>query len=269
MKSIFRAAPGQAPKYEAEAGDGLFVRSAARAMQVLAAFHEARGPLSLSEIAGRSGLDRSATQRIVHTLSKLGYIRRSPDGRGYLPGIRLLDHTLDVLRLDPLVQRATPVLLELRRTIPERIDLSLFDDTRLIYAFRIQSKRETFYATLVGHSVPAYATAGGRAALSVLDDDSVRGIINRSDLTCYTLKTRTDPEEILGQVQAARDHGYAVVVDEFLQGEIAIGVAIASRGMPVGAIHVAGSLSEWSPEDFERQAAPVAMESARAIMASL
>jgi len=269
MKSIVRATPGKELKFEAEEGDTLFVRSAARSMQVLAAFHGVSQPLSLGDIARLSGLDRSAAQRIVHTLSKLDYLRRSSDDRGYLPGIRLLDHTLDVLRLDPLVQKATPVLLELRRTLRERIDLSLFDDTRLIYAFRIQSKRETFYATLVGHSVPAYATAGGRAALSLLSDDAVREVLERSELLQYTSDTRTDVDDILTQVQRARSKGYALIVDEFLRGEVAIGTAIAREGVPIGAIHVAGSLSEWSPDEFEQQVAPLAMEAARAIMASL
>ena len=269
MKPILRAAPSQEIKFEAEAGDALFVRSAARAMQVMSAFHGVSGPLSLTEIARLAGLDRSASQRILHTLTKLGYIRRSPDDRGYLPGIRLLDHTLDVLRLDPLVQKATPVLLELRRSLRERIDLSLFDDTRLIYAFRIQSKRETFYATLVGHSVPTYCTAGGRAVLSVLSDANAQGILSRCDLAPYTETTLTGPTEILQKVQEARRKGFAMVVEEFVQGEVAIGVPLARDGVPLGAIHVAGSLSEWSPATFERQVAPLAMEAARAIVGSL
>src|SRR5690606_42074891 len=63
---------------------------------------------------------------------------------------------------------ASPVLLDLRRNALERVDLSVFDDLRLVYASRLQSKRETFFATLVGHSVPTFCTAGGRAILSHL-----------------------------------------------------------------------------------------------------
>jgi len=270
MASILRAEPAQVTDFQAAEEDKLFVRAAGRAMRVLGAFHHASGPLSLSEIAARADLDRSAVQRLVHTLVRLGYMRRSPDDRGYLPGIRLLDHTLDVLRLDPVVQKATPVLLALRKTVLERVDFSLYDETRLVYALRMQSKRETFYATLVGHSVPAYCTAGGRAALSVLSDAAARDIVMRSSLDKYTSKTVNDPDGILALIARARSDGYAVVVDEFVQGEVAIGVAISgSNGVPLGAIHVAGSLSEWTPDAFERHAAPVATEAARAINGSL
>jgi len=270
MISILRAEPAQKTDFQAAEEDKLFVRAAGRAMRVLGAFHHAGGPLSLSEIAARAELDRSAVQRLVHTLVRLGYMRRSADDRGYLPGIRLLDHTLDVLRLDPVVQKATPVLLELRKTLRERVDFSLYDDTRLIYALRMQSKRETFYATLVGHSVPAYCTAGGRAALSVLSEAAAREVVARSNLQKYTSKTCTDPDGIAALIARARADGYAMIVDELLLGEVAIGVAISrGDGVPLGAIHVAGSLSEWTPDAFERNAAPVAMEAAHAINGSL
>lgn len=269
MTRILRAEPLGLGKNEAPKSDALFVRAAGRAMQVLGAFHQAGGPLSLSEIASAAGIDRSAAQRLVHTLLSLGYLRRGPDGRGYLPGIRILDATLDLLRLDPMVQKATPVLLELRKTVRERVDLSLYDRTRLVYALRMQSKRETFYATLVGHSVPTYCTAGGRAALSVLPEEEARRIVTCTPLHAYTSKTETDIDAIMARIDQARADGYAVVVDEFVQGEVAIGIAIARDSVPLGALHVAGSLSEWTPKDFVDKITPLATEAARAVIGSL
>ncbi|MBC7133706.1 MAG: helix-turn-helix domain-containing protein [Roseovarius sp.] len=57
--------------------DPLFVGAIARGFRVLAAFHGASGPLSLGEIAARSGLGKSAVQRIVHMLRQQGYLRRA------------------------------------------------------------------------------------------------------------------------------------------------------------------------------------------------
>lgn len=267
MNRYFRVeAPQSAHNQAVE--DRLFVRAAERAMQVLGAFHHATGPLTLSGISESAGLDRSAAQRLVHTFMKLGYIRRSSDDRGYLPGIRLMDHTLDLLRLDPVVQKATPVLLELRKSLRERVDLSLYDETRLIYALRMQSKRETFFATLVGHSVPTYCTAGGRAVLSQLPEEEAREILHRTPLHPFTSSTKVDPEEIMAELAIARENRYAVVCDEYALGEVALGVAITDRnGAPLSAIHVAGSLSEYTPEEFVAKAAPLAIEAASAIMA--
>ncbi|MDR5905735.1 IclR family transcriptional regulator [Franzmannia qiaohouensis] len=251
---------------ENQKNDPLFLQSVARAMQVLSAFHTADGAMSLSEIAKQAGIDRSAAQRIVHTLRELGYLKRDNEDSGFLPELRILDHTLDYLSLNPVVRNATPVLLELRRNIRERVDLSLFDDTRVVYAARMQSKRETFFATLVGHSVPTFCSSGGRAILSRLNDDEVRDILDRSDLTPVTPRSITDPAAILDKVQEAREQGYALAKEEILIGEIALGVAITDKhDRPCGAIHVAGSLSDWTTEAFRDRVFPLASEAARAI----
>ncbi|MDP0971866.1 helix-turn-helix domain-containing protein, partial [Klebsiella pneumoniae] len=77
--------------------DPLFVQAIARAMQVLSTFHDASKPLTLNEIAAAGGMGKSAAQRVVHTLRQLGYVQRDADDRGYVPGIRILDHTRDYL----------------------------------------------------------------------------------------------------------------------------------------------------------------------------
>lgn len=247
-------------------GDPMFVNSVGRALQVLAAFHQTDRPLSLTQIADLAGVGRSGAQRLVHTLSKLGYIERDEDDRGYVPGIRILDHTVDFLRLRAVVRRATPVLLDLRKNARERVDLSLFDDLRVVYAARLQSKRETFFATLVGHSVPTFCTSGGRAIMAHLGDEEVDGIIARSDRRPFTDKTITAPEEVKSMVREARQLGFAMTVEEVLVGELAIGVAVlGSGGWPLGAIHIAGSLSDWTIQGFRERFAPLAVEAANAI----
>lgn len=265
-RTFLRDTPGDRELGAEHAEDPLFNRSAARAIAVLSAFHGIDGPMTLSEIARAARIDRSAAQRLVHTLRALGHLKRSEDGRGFLPDLRLLDHAHDCLRLDPVVQRATPVLLELRRNVRERVDLSLFDDRRVIYATRMQSKRETFFATLVGHAVPTFCSSGGRAILAALPEAEARAIVERSERAPLTPKTETAPDVIMTRVAEARRLGYALVCEEILVGEIAIGAAIRnSAGRPVAAVHVAGSLSEWTPEAFTARIAPLAAEAASAI----
>jgi len=265
-RNTTRAESGLRDLTEEQRSDTLFVRSVERAMTVLSAFHHADAPLSLSEIAKRAGMDRSAAQRMVHTLRSRGYIERDTAESGFRPGIRILDHTLDRLRLDPLVRRATPVLQELRKSVRERVDLSLFDDLRLLYAVRLQTKRQTFYTTLVGHSVPTFCTSGGWAILSKLPDERVRDIIERSDRRPFTPHTVSDVGEILEKVAQTRRQGYSLAIGQILAGEIAAGFPVLNtKGEPVAAIHIAGSLSEWTPEDYVTRVVPLGQEAARAI----
>jgi IclR family pca regulon transcriptional regulator len=51
-----------------------------------------------------------------------------------------------------------------------------------------------------------------------------------------------------------------------LIGEVVLAAAVVTKdGRPLGAVHIAGSLSEWSIEDFRRKFSPLAIEAARAI----
>ncbi|MBO0344499.1 IclR family transcriptional regulator [Roseibium sp. CAU 1637] len=246
--------------------DPLYVQSLGRAMQVLSAFHQTDKPLTLQEIATISGVGRSAVQRMVFTLRAMGYVDRDPDDRGYVPGLRILDHTLDFQRLNPVVVKAAPVLLELRRMARERIDLSLWDDLRLVYASRLQSKREILSSTLIGHKVPLFCTSGGWAILAHLTDAEADALLTRSDRTQCTPKTITDIKQLKREIAKAREKGYAVAHEQILSGEIAMAAAILDANRrPVAAIHLAASLAEWSPEEFEKQFAPLIIQAARTV----
>lgn len=246
-----------------DANPQLLLQTVVRAMRVQEAIGAQGRPLSLAEIAAEIGVDRSAAQRIAHTLEALGYLERAPGGNGFGPGRKALDRCFDYLRANPLVERSTPVLIELRKETRERVDLSLFDGPSIIYAVRMQSKRETFFATLIGNRMPAFNTSGGRAMLSLLNDDEIASILARSKLLQYTPRTITDVAKIREKIERARHDGYALVQEEALMGEIVLAAAIRdAAGRPLAAVHIAGSLSEWSEEHFRNRFAPLAMEAA-------
>lgn len=254
------------PKPTDTRGDASFVQSLGKAMRVLEAFQETDTPLSLAEISNRAGITRSGAQRLVHSFRELGYMRLSDDGRGFLLDLGILDLTYHYLRMHPLIRRATPILQELRRNVRERVDLSLFDGQRMIYAVRLQSKREVFFATLIGNSVPTYCTSGGWAVMAMLPDSEVDALLDSADKRPVTPRTLTESAAIREQVELTRGNGHSLALEQILMGEVAVGVAIPGPdSRPIGAIHIAGSLSEWQPEDFRRHAAPLASAAVNAI----
>lgn len=246
--------------------DPLFVQSLAKGFRLLEAFAQQPGELSLNQLAALSGLDRSTVQRMAHTLVSVGYLERGNNGRGYTLGKRILERTFDYLRSNPLLERASSVLIDLQKMSGERVDLSLFDDLSIIYAMRRQTKRQTFFATLVGRRIPTFSSSGGRAILSHLPEEEVDDILARSDLRPMTPKTITNPAVIKEKVQEARAMGYAVSLEENLLGEIVLASPILDYSLrPVAAVHISSSLSEWDPQSFTQKFGPLAIETARAL----
>lgn len=254
------------PEASATANDRLFMKSVERTFTVLEVFSSSQAPLTLAEIAKLAGIDKSGAQRICHTLQTLGYLERSSNGRGLVPGKKILERSFDYLRYNPLIERAAPVLVNLRNELQERVDLSLFDDLTLIYAYRLLTKRDYFYANLAGRRIPTFLSSGGRAIMSHLPDDEVDSILERSDLQPRTVKTVTNIDELWECIRQARQDGFALAAEQWLLGEIAIASAILdAQGRPIAAIHVSGSLSEWTPESFRHRIGPRVIEATRAL----
>src|SRR6218665_1816219 len=155
----------QAPRHRKEqflGSDNLFVQSLAKGIGLLEALGARPGALSLTDLADLTGIDRSTTQRMTHTLVQLGYMEKAATARGFVPGRKILDRTFDSLSHNLLIERASPILTDLQREAGERVDLSLFDDLSIIYAWRRQTKRQTFFSTLGGRRTPCYWWPGGR-----------------------------------------------------------------------------------------------------------
>lgn len=233
----------------------LEVKSVGKAFKVLEVFTGREQLLSLGEITTRTRLDKSAVQRLTHTLQKLGYLDQDPVSRRYMLGIRVLDPAFGYLRSHPLIEKAAPILLDLRRTIGERVDLSLLDRGALVYVLRLQSKRESVLtAAHVGLRIPLYCAAGGRAVLAKLSDAEATRMVKNFRYHQHTPKTITAPQLIMKEVRKSRRLGFALQVEQWRLGEIALGAAITNDlGRPIGAVHVVGSTTEWSAANFERK----------------
>lgn len=244
----------------------LFVQSLAKGLSLLEAFGARPGPMSLNELAVQAGVGRSTAQRMAHTLVSLGYLEKGYNGRGYVVGKKILDRTFDFLRNNPLIERATPILTDLQRESGERVDFSLFDDLSIIYALRRQTKRQTFFATLIGRRIPTFRSSGGRAILAYLPDEKVNDILERSSLTPATSKTEINIDCIKAKIAEARTYNYAISMEESLLGEIVLASAILDHNRcPIAAIHIAGSCSEWTSNEFAKRFGPLAIEAARAL----
>jgi IclR family transcriptional regulator, pca regulon regulatory protein len=91
-------------------------------------------------------------------------------------------------------------------------------------------------------------------------------ILSRRDRCAITPKSLTDIDKIWDKVREARRDGYSYASEEALIGEVVLAAVITNGNkQPIGAVHIAGSPSEWSVEDFRGKYAPLAIEAARAL----
>lgn len=229
----------------------LFVGSTEKAFRVLEAFDGSKRHMTLADIARASELDRSATQRFVHTLEALGYLRRIPDTRSYGLSPRVLQLSYNYLRANDLIDKASPYLLDISRSLGETTNLQELDGHEIVFVARFPG-RHLALDIAVGSRLPAFFTASGTAILSRLTEARRREILEQTALTAITPYTETEPARLLARVRRVAAKGYAIVCNETVLGDISVAAPIIDhRGQAVAAINIAVPTTRWTVQSVE------------------
>ncbi len=243
--------------------DPLMVMSVEKAFRVLQAFDATHPTLSLTQVASVVGMDKSAAQRFTHTLEKLGYLRKDPDTKRFELTVKTLDLGHHYLHSSALVERAMPYLMHLSKTTEETINLTVLDDTEIVFVSRFMSRHVLNTDVITGTRMPAYCTAPGIAILSRLPAAEAAGLLDRSDLQAYTPHTTWRREDLLAKLERAAAVGYATAFEEYYHGDLSVAAAIiGSTGEPVGALNIAVSRARFTPQEAEEKFAPLVVAAA-------
>jgi DNA-binding IclR family transcriptional regulator len=245
--------------------DPLFNQSVEKAFAILEAFGGERRALNLSEVAAAAGMTKSSAQRCTHTLERLGYLRRDPHIRRWVLTPSSLSMAHAYLSGHPLIEQATTHLVDLNQASGESVSLSEPTETDMIFIARFPSHKRFFIHMPVGRRLPMFCTASGRAYLSGLPAPDAQKLLRRSTLKAYTPHTLTDPAEILEQIEAAREAGYAWADQEYYRGDITIAAPVfGDEGIAVAAVNISAPTSRWSLAELRSRLSSVLLETARA-----
>ncbi|MGJ7492852.1 IclR family transcriptional regulator [Variovorax sp. ZT4R33] len=235
----------------------LFIGSTEKSFQVLQAFNGSQRHMTLADIARAAELDRSATQRVVYTLEQLGYLRRIPESRHYGLTAKVLQLSYNYLRANELIDKASPYLLEISRTLGETANLHELDGIDIVFVARFHGQHLVNIDFNVGARLPAYFTASGNAILTRFSHEERVAILERTPLTQITPFTEIDPQRLLARVQSMAEKGYAVMANENVLGDISVAAPITDhRGMAVAAINISVPTTRWTVARVEKELAP-------------
>jgi DNA-binding IclR family transcriptional regulator len=246
--------------------DSLHVASLAKGLRVLRAFGDTRTEMSLGELARHTGLGKSGTQRLVHTLQQEGFLDRDPVTRRVRPALPLLELAGTYLWCDPLVALATPKLIELSRRLGASVNLAEPSGGDIVYVTRIPCQRTQFAATVIGRRVPALSTSSGRVMLASLPPAERTEPLARWPLRPFTPRTTLDRSRIAALVEEAAANGWSLSESELILNEIGIAAPIlGTDGRPAGAVQVAVSALRWTRARIEAEIVPRLLDTANAI----
>lgn len=226
------------------AGSGLHlgaVKSAERALDVLALLTRSESPLTAGEIARSCGMPRSSTYQLLGAMSARRFVAYYEDQRAWGLGIAAFETGSAYLRAQPLEWLARSVLSELASTTGEIAHLAVLDGDEVVYLAKGEPPGGSpFLVTAAGVRLPAHLTAVGRAMLARLSPRALDAIFPPSRplvrRTSHALATRAELDALLAE---DRSQGYSSEEGSTTSGISCIAAPILSRsGMPAAAINV-------------------------------
>jgi DNA-binding IclR family transcriptional regulator len=205
-------------------------------------------PLGLREVTQITGVAKSTVFRILSTLVDLGYVIREAN-RNYRVSPRLGNLVSDDAASEVLRRLALPVMLKLRDKYGETVNLGVphFDKVTYLevvpseFALRLQESR--------GASIPAHASALGKAILAFSPQDVVENFIRSHKLESVTQHTISDPGKFLTELKRIRNAGFAFDRGEGSILAVCIGAPILdSKGNAIAAMSISGPASRFNPK---------------------
>ncbi|MEJ0097329.1 MAG: IclR family transcriptional regulator C-terminal domain-containing protein [Bauldia sp.] len=241
-----------------------FIDALARGLEVIRVFSSDTPEMTLTEVAGRTGLSPATARRCLLTLKELGYV--GVNGRRFLLRSKVL--SLGGAFLDSMHLRdvADAHLQDLAETFHEAASMAVLEDNDVVYIAHVPSRREARFRVRIGWRLPAYATSMGHVILAHLDPVTQAAFLKQAPFPRYTARTTTEAAELKTIFRSVVANGYATVHDQLEYGSIAIAVPVHdAKGHVFAAINCSSETSRVDEAELIATRLPKLRQAAREI----
>ncbi|MFD4603012.1 IclR family transcriptional regulator [Streptomyces sp. NPDC058464] len=165
--------------------------------------------IRVNQVARDMGLSRSTVHRMLATLSHHHFVVQDEFSRAYKPGPALVDIGLSVVANMDIRALAHGALVRLRDETDETVHLATLRGAEVLYVDSVESNQVVRTGSRIGWTLPAHATAAGKALLAELGEDDLAARFPSEDLKSPTSRAPQTLDELRKQLAEVRRRGYA------------------------------------------------------------
>ena len=236
------------------------VRAVERALDVLAAFDEAKGEKGPTALAAELGLDKSTVLRLLYTMERKGFVEENPETQRYRLGPRVLSLAGRFFSENELSNIGFPEVERLRDLTRETASIYVRSGFDRICVQRLEGTNSVRIFVRLGQRLPMYAGAASQVLTAFMPEEERRAFVAR--MPC---PATFDREAWLSLLDRVRECGYAVSHGQRHPEIAAVAAPIFGRGdQLVASLSLSGPVTRLDPDRLTAQA-PAVMERAAAI----
>lgn len=265
--SAVDAMPTSTPVRPARPKDA--VQSLERAIAVLTTFDREHRHLTLTEVAERCRLPRSAARRFLHTLVELGFVEVS--GRKFTLTPQVLELGYANLARFTLADVCQPHLEALARNLGLSASVTVLDGPDIRYVSRVEVASGMSVSLKAGSRLPAHRTATGRVLLAALPEAELNRHLDFSaPQDPHPAPAHDERSRLERELDIIRRQGWAFADQVLDVGVQALAVPLRSRtGRVVGALTVSMYQTHESARTLVPRYLPPLLETAGRISLEL
>lgn len=201
-----------------------------RACDVLRLFTPRKPRWTISELARRLDVPKSAVFRLVKTFERKHFLQSGDDSYDYELGSGIWELTGTVFgKRQRLVEKASPYLRALNNTTGLLVSLRVLEDEQMVIVDRVEGNDPVKVIFPVGTHQPLNHGAPGKLLLAyhyATDSAQFEELIARGKITKLTERTLTDRRRLQEELNKIRRLGYAASDGEAIRGTIGIAVPV-------------------------------------------
>ena len=248
-------------------GKYYFSKSLEKGLKILSLFNGETPAITQTEIARTLDLNMTSTYRYINTLVEMGYLEKDTKTREIRPSILCTLFCTNLMRATDHIRMIKEVVDRIHGEHNISIDVVFaVDDTMVRIYHRTAEETLTYSMPNSSHNC-LHNTALGKAYLSSLPDDQIAEKIDSMALVTKTEKTIVKKADLLAELKKIKDRQFAMNVEEFLPGLIAIGAPLYEpiSGKGVGAVCFDFSVIQHSAGEIRTKYGEMIKETARSL----
>ena len=219
--------------------DRYIIQNVARALKILESLAVEQDGASISELAHKFDIPVNSTFRIIKSLESFGYVEE--DSRRYHSTPRLLYMGYAGMNKKGLVHNSIEMMHSLRDDINETVMLGTLTSNQIVIIEQLPSFEFVKFTADIGHRVPVYASAPGKAILAYLPKTEQGAVLSHINFRRFNDNTIPGRKVMEDEISAIREAGFSVDRGEEVSGIICVAAPVLDyRGYPIASIWVTG-----------------------------
>jgi IclR family KDG regulon transcriptional repressor len=245
------------------------VQAVDRALDILDCFDFQNRDLSLTEIARKTGLNKTTTMRLTSNLVARNYLNRDSGKGRYSLGMKLFDLGAVVFSSFSLRRAASRHMTSLQQATSATVLMGVLMDDQLVYVDKREGDVPVRIASDIGWRRPPHFGMLGMVLLASLPIEEVDELLEKYGLEAVTPATITDSKTFKLRLAEIAENGYVVEHGEAVEGVIGVAAPIRDYSRTVVAAIGVALLDAQHDSSSVTKVVNLVRSAARAVSAEL